>query len=188
MIPANARYITGVTQVGGDQLNTFVQICTNATQLRLFIGAANMSVLLEGISAPNDGSGGFFIWNSSVTGPDDNQNVIVPSGSSQGAWVRQSLTSLVPPSQIAPVSGNYTAGAFDAIIEANAGAGALTITVPRSRKSGVPVIIVKVDNTSNAVGIQDDASTGLGALTFPAVNGVYNSATAYSNGTSVKLI
>lgn len=50
---------------------------------------ANASVFMVGTTAPLDGGQGFFVWNSTVTGTDDNGlTTIVPFGASQGAWLR----------------------------------------------------------------------------------------------------
>lgn len=88
------------------------------------------------------------------------------------------------------VAASYTVGELDGVVEVNAGGGAVTITVPRSRWPGHQVQIVKIDATNNTVTIQDDTATLLGTLTFPPVNGVYNSYTAYANATNaaVRLI
>lgn len=94
--PQLTRYVNGPTAVSGDQLNTFMQTCDTAAQLRYLIGAAGMSVFLRGINAANDGDGGAFYWNSTATGPDDDINTIVPFGAGAGAWVR--ITTIGPQS------------------------------------------------------------------------------------------
>lgn len=96
-VPSLAAYQNGINVISGDNLNTFVQTCNNSSTLRAFTGTANMTVNLLGISAPNDGSGGAFWWNSASTAPDDNYNVIVPPGAASGAWNRVQQGSTVYP-------------------------------------------------------------------------------------------
>ena len=87
MIPANTTYPQGQGSVSGDNLNTFVQTCQTASQLRGFIGLAGMVVLLDGITAPGDGFGGLFQWVAGATAPDDNSTIIEPNGVTSGRWI-----------------------------------------------------------------------------------------------------
>jgi hypothetical protein len=91
ILPSNYAWAQGQANVGADQLNTFVQGSAVAAQLRSFIGLSNMSVLVFGIEAINDGGGGNFYWNGSTTSADDNFNIIRPNGVIQGAWERLEL-------------------------------------------------------------------------------------------------
>lgn len=86
--PQLTAYANGPIAIGGDQLNTFMQTCDTAAQMRGLIGVVGMSLYARGINSVNDGLGGDFYWNSTATGPDDNLNTIVPAGSGSGAWVR----------------------------------------------------------------------------------------------------
>lgn len=87
--PSNQTYASGYGQVSGDNLNTFVQNVANVTGLRGFIGTAGMNVYLMGTTTTNDGGQGFFYWNASGTGPDDNGVTnVVPSGAATGCWTR----------------------------------------------------------------------------------------------------
>lgn len=86
--PQLTVYADGPTAVSARQLNTLIQTCQTAAQLRGLIGITGMAVGLQGITAPGDGLSGQFYWNTASTAPDDNMNVIVPSGSVQGAWIR----------------------------------------------------------------------------------------------------
>ena len=52
---------------------------------------------MQGILEPNDGSGGWFYWNSTGTEPDDNLNYIVPTGTTTGEWERLSFISATGP-------------------------------------------------------------------------------------------
>ena len=86
-VPTNTVSANGSGVVTDDQLNTFVQACDTASNLRNFTGNQNMCVLLMGITAVNDGNGGFFYWNTG-TYTDNNSTVIVPNSSSTGAWIK----------------------------------------------------------------------------------------------------
>lgn len=83
-----SQYFNGIGQVSGDQLETFAQTCGTLDDLRSFVGVGKIQVFVGGQSAPNDGYGGVFWWNSGSTAADDNLNVIVPPGSGTGAWNR----------------------------------------------------------------------------------------------------
>ena len=90
-LPRNLVYVQGVNVIDDSGLNTFVQWCPTAAALRTFPGITDMSVLLQGIASVDDDLGGFFFWNPTAEGPDDNLNTIVPYGVTQGAWVRLDL-------------------------------------------------------------------------------------------------
>lgn len=81
-------YQNGPDAVSGPQLNTFMQTCDTATDMRAFIGVTGVSIYARGIAAANDGMGGAFYWNATAVGPDDDVNTIVPLGTKRGAWVR----------------------------------------------------------------------------------------------------
>lgn len=86
--PANATYQNGANTVSGDQFNTFVQWADSVSTLRSFIGLTHMAAFLEGISTPDDGGEGMFLWEPVVTQPDDGLNYIIPAGANSGGWVR----------------------------------------------------------------------------------------------------
>jgi hypothetical protein len=86
--PQLTVYENGPVAVSGDNLNTFVQTAQTANQLRTITGVTGMSVLLQGITTPGDGLGGFFWWNGAATAPDDNDDTLVPIGTVPGAWLR----------------------------------------------------------------------------------------------------
>ena len=90
-VPSNFISRNGVNVISDDELNSLVQSCTTAQQLRTFTGLSNMEVLLLGIGAQNDGGGGVFYWQNGAGFVDDNYNVIVPLGSTTGAWLRGNL-------------------------------------------------------------------------------------------------
>lgn len=99
--PMLSAYANGISQVSGDQLNTFTEWCTTTAQLRAFSpnpAVPNLTVYMQGYSAANDGGQGFFYW-STTTGTDDaGLTTIVPSGSTAGCWSRiiNSATSYTP--------------------------------------------------------------------------------------------
>lgn len=92
-IPSLGTYANGVNVVSGDQLNTFVQSCTNAATLRTFVGLTGMTVSLQGTASVGDGTAGLFRWNATSIAPDDGINVIVPPAAAAGAWNRLSTSS-----------------------------------------------------------------------------------------------
>lgn len=96
--PSLTAFIQGVTSVDADELNTFEQTCDNFSQLRGFVGVPGNQVYVRGRNSIGDGGQGVFYWSSSSTGPDNNSTVIVPTGSSKGAWL------LIAPSPSYPVT------------------------------------------------------------------------------------
>ena len=86
--PALKVQLQGVTTVSSDNLNTYIQSCDTIAQLRGFVGADGVQVFVRGLTAPNDGGAGEFYWDDAATGPDNGVNVIVPTGSALGAWIR----------------------------------------------------------------------------------------------------
>lgn len=87
--PQLTVYVNGPSAVSADQLNTFVQSCDTAAQMRGLIGVSGISIDARGLNSINDGLGGLFYWNPTAVGPE-NLNTIVPNGAKSGAWIRQS--------------------------------------------------------------------------------------------------
>ena len=100
--PSPQVYVQGLSAVTADNLNTFVQTVTTASQLRLLVGVANMVIYLQGISSPGDGDQGEFYWSVGTGYVDNNYTTIVPTGVTSGAWVRLSYA--------APAAGFTVAG------------------------------------------------------------------------------
>ena len=100
-VPSNSVSRQGISVLSDDQINTLVQGCTTAAQLRTFSGLSNMAVTLLGIGSVNDGGGGVFYWANGSGFVDDDYNVIVPQGTTTGAWLRASL-------QTAPVTAAFS--------------------------------------------------------------------------------
>lgn len=188
--PFNQTSYQGVGSVPADLLNTYTQNVNTAALLRGFIGISTMYVLLGGVSYIGDGNGGIFYWSPNATGPDDNLNVIVPTGSANGAWVRLG-TSMFPGSL--PIRTTATATPLtstDGVLEVNASGGSVIITVPVSLGSagGSPIKIVeKTDTTANAVLLSTDGTLGnvFDVINAPATaNGQINGwRMIYTNGT-----
>jgi hypothetical protein len=107
-IPSNAVSSNGIGVVPDALLNTFLQTDQTAAQLRAFVGQTGMAVILQGITAPGDGGGGLFYWNSgSYT--DNNSTVIVPSAAAgQGAWLLAALAG--PSGAYLPLAGGTITG------------------------------------------------------------------------------
>lgn len=135
-------YEDGGAPVTADGLNTFIQSCDFAADLRAFIGVTGMQVYMRGYSAVGDGGQGNFYWNATAQATDDNgATAIVPYGSSQGAWIRiststsESFSVDLGSDFTLPVTG--TAGAIIpfGLVEFKTGAGTLlggryTVAVP----------------------------------------------------------
>lgn len=89
-IPANSVTVDGSGSIGGDQLNTFQQVCTTVAVLRDFVGLDNMQVYLGGYTSYGDGGQGVFYYDTSATAADDGGvTTVKPSGAgTTGRWIR----------------------------------------------------------------------------------------------------
>ena len=109
--PSNTAYVNGISQVTGDNLNTFGQWITTVAQLRAFApnpAVPYMTVYLQGYTAANDGGEGSFYWNT-VTGTDDaGVTTVVPTGSTAGCWTRLNLNG----SLLGTVTNNSAAAGY----------------------------------------------------------------------------
>src|SRR5665213_117455 len=104
--PALATYVNGANQVSADNLNTFMQTCNIASDLRAFGGTLGVEVYMRGFSAINDGGQGVFYWNSgSTTADDGGVTTVVPSGSTAGAWNRITPLAVLTYSLQVPITG-----------------------------------------------------------------------------------
>lgn len=110
----------GVSQVSADNFNTYIQGGAFVATLRAFVGISGMEVGIIGFTSANDGGQGFFYWNASGTGPDDNGvSNIVPTGVAIGCWTRlgsgtsstivNSITNSDGSLVISPTTGNVVA-------------------------------------------------------------------------------
>jgi len=115
-LPTNYVSANGVAVILDSNLNAAVQLVPTAAAARGFIAISSMTIVLQGVSAPNDGQGGVFYW---VVGnyTDDGVNTLVPSGAiGQGAWLRltisgvsaSSLASPPPIGSVTPNTGAFT--------------------------------------------------------------------------------
>ena len=101
MVPNPTVYAQGLGSATGDGLNTFVQAATSVAQLRTVVGTGQMEVWLQGYVTFNDGGQGMFVWSSSATGPDDGGiTTVVPNAATQGAWIRQPVSTVGDPRTI----------------------------------------------------------------------------------------
>jgi hypothetical protein len=73
--------------------NQGTQTFSTFNDLRKQTGSSNAAVKVLGKDAPSDSFGGIFYYNSSSTSPDDNLNIIQPTGVLTGRWLRLSLSS-----------------------------------------------------------------------------------------------
>ena len=90
-LPANQTFADGVGAVTAANLNSMVQWCDTAADLRGFVGLADMTVLLLGIASVADGGQGTFYWNATSIAADDNDNDIRPNRVILGAWIRLAM-------------------------------------------------------------------------------------------------
>lgn len=106
--PSLSTYANGLSQVSGDNLNSFSQWSVTYAQLKAFTpnpAVANLLVYMEGYSSAGDGGQGFFYW-STTTGTDDSGlTTIVPTGSTSGCWIRIPGSSAVYTPQTVSNSG-----------------------------------------------------------------------------------
>lgn len=86
--PLLTAYAQGTGSVPADSLNTYLQGCLYALQLRSFTGLTGMNVLVGGNAAQGDGGAGVFYWSASSTATDDGTTIIAPAGSATGRWLR----------------------------------------------------------------------------------------------------
>jgi len=94
--PQLTPYQQGLGSVNADGLNTFEQTCNVFNDMRAVVGVTGMQVWARGGVTINDGLQGPFYWNGTLVNPvDDNANTIVPTGSAQGAWVRNPVTAQI---------------------------------------------------------------------------------------------
>lgn len=95
MTTALAVYQQGGNPVNADGFNTFTQSCDVFADLRAFVGTDGIQVFARGKTTVDDGSQGYFYWDTSQVAPvDDNDDTIVPYGSSGACWTR--ITTDVP--------------------------------------------------------------------------------------------
>ena len=161
---ALTNYNTG-SQVSPDQLDTFEQTCDTFADLRSFVGTTGIQVFARGQSVPNDGLGGAFWWNDGSTAPDDNLNVIVPSGALAGAWNRivvpATSTSALP---IGPAGGDLGGNYPDPVVETIGGDAVGTAAFEDTGTSGATIPLLNGSNTwsgqqSNTPTVLSPAST-----------------------------
>jgi len=133
--PSLASYSNGISQVSGDNLNTFASWCVTVAQLKAFSpnpAVPNLLVYIEGYSAAGDGGQGFFYWNT-VTGTDDaGLTTIVPTGSTAGCWSRiiTQATAFTPQTSASASGVTLTAAQVTNQVLVVSGAAGITDTFP----------------------------------------------------------
>lgn len=104
--PSLAVQVSGQGVVSSDNLNTYMQTCNVASDLRGFAGTLGIEVYMRGFAAIGDGGQGVFYWNTGSTASDDNGvTTIVPSSSTSGAWARLSPVVVLSYSLQVPLTG-----------------------------------------------------------------------------------
>ena len=179
-VPALSKYTQGLNVVSGDELNTFVQGGAIASQLRGIVGLPGMTIMLSGISYPNDGSGGFFYWNAGGNAADDNYTYIVPYGDSSGLWQRLTLpgappirvptTAIISAAGTTPGTATPLTAQFNVVTSVAANSGVILRVL-----SGVPTIKV-LNRGSNPLNVYPPNGSQIELL------GTNNPAGIYMNG------
>lgn len=184
--PALSQFQNGISQVSGDNLETFNQTCNVVADLRGFIGTAGMQVYLRGYTAVNDGGQGQFYWNVSGTGPDDGGvTIVVPSGAAVGCWSR--LNSIVTLANGKILVGNSSNVATAVTMSGDAtlaNTGAITVT----KTSGTAFTAAATATTGQlpATATNDSAAAGkVGEYIFSFV--LQASAVSLSNGIAANI-
>lgn len=107
--PALSNAVNGISQVSGDNLNTYNQTCNIPSDLRAYVGLPGIQVFMRGFVSPGDGGQGQFYWNVSGTGPDDNGVTnIVPTAAAIGCWTRIGGTGGSGVSSVTNFDGSIT--------------------------------------------------------------------------------
>ena len=91
--------------------------------------------------------------------------------------------------KVRPIVANYTAVVGDEIIEADATAGALNVTLPDVNLfSGRKLTVVKVDNAANDVGIVTPGSETINGAADWDLTAQWEKVTLYSNGVAWRIV
>lgn len=176
--PSLSAYANGISQVSADNLNSFIQWCVTAAQLKAFTpnpAVPGMLVNIEGYTAAGDGGQGLFYW-STTTGTDDGGvTTLVPSGSTAGCWIRLLNSSVANTFQsvINPTGTTSTSGVMMGIAgtlkPANTGTIMVTISGYMSNTSTGGVFAV-IRYGTGAAPANGTANSGTGAGGAPQYN------------------
>jgi hypothetical protein len=123
---ANAitTYVQGQGSASADNLNALEQTCDNVSFLRGLTGVSGMQITVRGYVTPGDGGAGAFYWSATANGADNGTSIIVPTGSSAGAWVRISADDVnvtIPNTVSASVGVTLTAAQMAGVVITRAG-------------------------------------------------------------------
>lgn len=113
-VPSLNSYQPGIGVFTADWANGLTQSGALISDLRAFSGYQNMTVFTIGAVSAGDGGGQLYYWNSTATGPDNNSTIIVPNGTTQGAWV--SVGSLLGSAASTALVVGCTAAGNNAIV------------------------------------------------------------------------
>lgn len=166
--PALTSFVGGQTVITQDVANTWEPNCDDFAQLRAFAPQGPLQVYCRGESAPNDGGQGVFWWNAGLSNPsDDNFTVIVPSGSSQGAWVRLSFDGLPGGIVLNATTLNVTSANKGQVIS-----GGGNIQLPASSTVGSSFVLFAAAQYNKVIDISapvNGTDTLNGSIVFPNV-------------------
>lgn len=149
--PALTVQAQGLGAVSADDLNTRVQWTSVATDLRAFTGVDGMQVSVAGTSAVDDGGAGTFFYDLASTAADDGANVIAPTGSMSGRWLRLALNSsgAIITGPQAPIASAATTDLGSAGSHLILVTGTATITsLGASASTSAPIYFVKFDDAA----------------------------------------
>jgi hypothetical protein len=151
-VPSHAVQVDGQGPVTADQLNSFIQTCSNVSDARGFVGVSGMLMYLNGYISSGDGGQGMFFWNAGGSAADDGGlTTIVPTGSASGIWSR---IGTVAPAHASSVTSSQPTGTTSTTGVMMGIAGSITPT-----RSGVVVVSVEGDVSNGTA--SDGASIGL---------------------------
>jgi hypothetical protein len=143
--------------------------------------ASNLSDLTDKPTArTNLGLGSAATMNSSAFDPAG------AAASRAGAGVNTNITALTALSVLTSLTTNHLVVAGNQTLEVDASAGAVTITYPPSTAAG-RVLVVKTDTTYNPVNISNGSTTIFSLVSPASTSGYCQTATAYTNGTKLRV-
>lgn len=186
--PSLASYSNGISQVSGDNLNSFAQWSVTYAQLKAFSpnpAVTNLLVYMQGYSAAGDGGQGFFYW-STTTGTDDSGlTTIVPNGSTSGCWVRIPNSSpSYTPQTVSNAAGNavFTAANVTNQVLICSGGSTPTNTFPTAAAIIGALSGAQIGSIRDLLILNENSGT----MTLAAGSGVTFSGNALTMGTATQ--
>jgi hypothetical protein len=185
-VPSHAVQVDGQGPVTADQLNSFIQTCSNVSDARGFIGVSGMLMYLNGYISAGDGGQGMFFWNAGGSAADDGGlTTIVPTGAASGIWSRIGTVAAAHASSSTAyqpsVGTTSTVGVMQGL------AGSITPT-----RSGIVVVGVQgdVENNTASDGGSIGLRTGIGsipAIGTPLAGTLFGTVTALNNASTANV-